>query len=421
MASTNGSVGAVPERAFPNSRKIHVTGSRPDVRVPMREIELSASRARDGAEPNAPIRVYDTSGAHTGSEQPIDIRRIRERGDMAEYEGRQVQPRDDGLKTGDPRANMAVFPAPARRPLRARTGQNVTQMHYARRGLITPEMEFVALREGLQPEFVREEVARGRAIIPSNINHPESEPMAIGRNFLVKITPHSWGTSPRTTCYETSRAAPSSSSWWPAMRMPTRWPSSRSPTCGTSVEHMEAEIEEVNAKVEERMRPFDPQIALLDQIPGIARRSAEQILAEIGVDMSRFPTADHLASWARVCPGNDQSGGKRRSASTGAGNPWLRSALVEVALASVRAGRSKPNFFSARYHRLSVRRGSKRAAMAVAHSILMAIYAMLSNGAYFVDLGPTHYDARRRDLIAKRSVRRLEELGYRVTIEETAA
>ena len=196
MASTNGSVGAVPERAFPNSRKIHVTGSRPDVRVPMREIELSASRARDGAEPNAPIHVYDTSGAHTGSEQPIDIRQglpalrlgwIREREDVAEYEGRLVQPRDDGLKADDPRANMAVFPAPARWPLRARAGQNVTQMHYARSGLITPEMEFVALREGLQPEFVREEVARGRAIIPSNINHPESEPMAIGRNFLVKI------------------------------------------------------------------------------------------------------------------------------------------------------------------------------------------------------------------------------------------
>jgi phosphomethylpyrimidine synthase len=196
MASTNGSVGLVSARAFPNSRKVYVTGSRPDVRVPMREIELSASRARHGTEPNAPIRVYDTSGPHTGSEQPIDIRRglpalrlawIRERGDLAEYEGRQVQPRDDGLKAGDPRANMAVFPAPARRPLRARAGQNVTQMHYARRGLITPEMEFVALREGLQPEFVREEVARGRAIIPSNINHPESEPMAIGRNFLVKI------------------------------------------------------------------------------------------------------------------------------------------------------------------------------------------------------------------------------------------
>jgi len=196
MASTNGAVGAVPERAFPNSRKVHVTGSRPDVRVPMREIELSASRVRHGEEPNAPIRVYDTSGPHTGSEQPIDIRRglpalrlawIREREDVAGYEGRQVQPRDDGLKADDPRANMAVFPAPARRPLRARAGQNVTQMHYARRGHITPEMEFVALREGLQPEFVREEVARGRAIIPSNINHPESEPMAIGRNFLVKI------------------------------------------------------------------------------------------------------------------------------------------------------------------------------------------------------------------------------------------
>jgi len=94
------------------------------------------------------------------------------------------------------------------------------------------------------------------------------------------------------------------------------------------VEQMETEIEEINAKVEERMRPFDVQIELIDQIPGVGRRSAEMILAEIGVDMSRFPTAAHLASWSRVCPGNDQSGGKRRSAGTGAGNPWLRSALV---------------------------------------------------------------------------------------------
>ncbi len=187
------------------------------------------------------------------------------------------------------------------------------------------------------------------------------------------------------------------------------------------VEEMEAEVEAVNAQLEERMRPFESQIALLDQIPGIGTTSAQQILAEIGVDMSRFPTADHLASWARVCPGLNESGGKRHPASTGAGNPWLRSTLIEVALAAVKAGRRQPNFFSARYHRLSNRRGPKRAAMAVAHSLLIAIYNMLRNGSYFVDLGPTHYDQRRRDLIANRSVRRLEELGYKVSIEEAVA
>jgi len=187
------------------------------------------------------------------------------------------------------------------------------------------------------------------------------------------------------------------------------------------VEQMQAEIERVNQRLEERMRPFEAQIALLDQIPGIGKTSAQIILAEIGVDMSRFASAGHLASWARVCPGLDQSGGKRRPASTGAGNPWLRSTLIEVALAAVKAGRRQPNFFSARYHRLAARRGPKRAAMALAHSLLVAIYSMLRHGAYFVDLGPTHYDQRRRDLIARRSVQRLEELGYKVTIEEALA
>lgn len=187
------------------------------------------------------------------------------------------------------------------------------------------------------------------------------------------------------------------------------------------VENLEAQIEEVNRELQERMRPFESQIALLDQIPGIGVTSAQQILAEIAVDMSRFRSAAHLSSWARVCPGLNETGGRRRPASTGAGNPWLRSTLIEVALAAVKAGRRQPNFFSARYHRLSTRRGPKRAAMAVAHSLLIAIYNMLRNGSYFVDLGPAHYDQRRRELIARRSVARLEELGYKVSIEASVA
>lgn len=180
---------------FPNSRKIYKLGSRPDLRVPMREITLSETKNRMGSVQNQSLSVYDTSGLYTDPDQTTDIRRglspvrqawITERGDVEEYEGRKVLPIDNGIK--DPaRANLEVFPGLVRKPLRAKPGKNVTQMHYARNGIITPEMEFVALREGLEPDFVRDEVARGRAIIPSNINHPESEPMIIGRNFHVKI------------------------------------------------------------------------------------------------------------------------------------------------------------------------------------------------------------------------------------------
>jgi len=181
---------------FPGSQKVYVSGPRPDVRVPMREIQLSPTAGRFGEEANEPIRVYDTSGLYTDPAQTPDIRQgvfpIRrnwtlERGDVVAYDGREIQPADDGLPTAGPRPNSEVFPGLKRRPLRAKPGGNVTQMHYAREGIITPEMEFIAIREGLAAEFVRAEVACGRAIIPANINHPEVEPMIIGRNFLVKV------------------------------------------------------------------------------------------------------------------------------------------------------------------------------------------------------------------------------------------
>ena len=181
---------------FPNSQKIYVSGTRPDLKVPMREITLTPTSERFKTEENPPIRVYDTSGPYTDPAILTDIHKglpplrspwILERGDVQEYEGRELQPADNGLKATDPRANLATFNRAQRRPLQARPGRIVTQMHYARRGIITPEMEFVAIREHVDPEFVRSEVARGRAIIPTNINHPESEPMIIGRNFLVKI------------------------------------------------------------------------------------------------------------------------------------------------------------------------------------------------------------------------------------------
>ncbi|ATE63072.1 phosphomethylpyrimidine synthase ThiC [Rhizorhabdus dicambivorans] len=195
------------------SRKIHVEGPG-GIRVAMREIALEPT----ANEP--PVRVYDCSGPYTDDKANIDImaglpalRRdwIVARGDVEEYDGRAVKPEDNGLKGPDRAGGVAPFPNVVKRPLRAKAGQNVSQMHYARRGIITPEMEYVAIRENVgraalkekllrdgedfgasipdyvTPEFVRDEVARGRAIIPSNINHPESEPMAIGRNFLVKI------------------------------------------------------------------------------------------------------------------------------------------------------------------------------------------------------------------------------------------
>lgn len=183
--------------SFPGSKKVYVQGSRPDIKVPMREIELSPTNGIFGEEENAPVRVYDTSGPYTDKNYTVDVTKglpairsawIQERSDVEEYEGREIKPEDNGYKKeNDPRANEKVFPRLKRKTLRAKKDRNVTQLHYAKKGIITPEMEFIAIRENIDPEFVREEVASGRAIIPANINHPEIEPMIIGRNFHVKI------------------------------------------------------------------------------------------------------------------------------------------------------------------------------------------------------------------------------------------
>lgn len=175
--------------SLPGSEKVFVRGSRPDVQVPMREIKLSPTNELE----NEPVRVYDTSGPYTACDYEVDVEKgipapryawIVERGDVEEYEGREIKPEDDGYKGT---SQASVFPGLSRKPLRAKPGKNVTQMHYARKGIITPEMEFVAIREGVTPEFVRQEIAEGRAILPANINHPELEPMIIGRNFHVKV------------------------------------------------------------------------------------------------------------------------------------------------------------------------------------------------------------------------------------------
>ncbi|HEV7397799.1 MAG TPA: phosphomethylpyrimidine synthase ThiC [Pyrinomonadaceae bacterium] len=224
---------------LPNSRRIYVDGAQPGVRVPFREISQNPTRNFDNSlEDNPAVRVYDTSGPWgdpdlTGDvrEGLVELRRdwILARADVEEYSGREISPIDDGYLTFEAadsarqkeKGRLEDFPALRRTPLRAKPGRCVTQLHYARKGIVTPEMEFIAIRENLgrsrtnfsllsderdsihhqhrgqsfgasipsyvTPEFVRDEVARGRAIIPANINHPESEPMIIGRNFLVKI------------------------------------------------------------------------------------------------------------------------------------------------------------------------------------------------------------------------------------------
>ena len=215
----------------PKSKKVYVSGTiHPDIKVPFREISLSASTTVNGngngyhsEQDESSLIVYDTSGPYTDPDAKIDIREGLEplrfpwiigRGDVEYYDGRKIEPKDDGYREGE-NPNTERFPKTRDKVLRAKPGQNVSQMYYAKRGIITPEMEFIAIRENqkrkqwveneereqrltgnsfgaslpqeITPEFVRDEVARGRAIIPANINHPESEPMIIGRNFLVKI------------------------------------------------------------------------------------------------------------------------------------------------------------------------------------------------------------------------------------------
>ncbi len=185
------------------------------------------------------------------------------------------------------------------------------------------------------------------------------------------------------------------------------------------LESIEAEIASLDEEVAERMRPFQVALERLDEIPGIGRRAAEQILVETGTDMSRFPTSAHFASWARVCPGNNESAGKPQYASIGAGNRWLRNALLEAAW-TVSHSR-KQTFFTARYRRIASRRGKKRAAIATAHSLLIAVYHVLRDGVVFQDLGPAHFERRNVDAIVRRSLHRLEVLGYKVTLEAMPA
>jgi len=183
------------------------------------------------------------------------------------------------------------------------------------------------------------------------------------------------------------------------------------------VDFLDQQIAQLSQEVETRMRPFESAPDRLQTIPGVGRRTAEVIMTEIGDDMDRFPSAGHLASWAGMCPGNHESAGKRKSGKTRKGSPWLREALVEAGQA---AGRTKNTYLSAQYHRIAARRGAKRAAVAVGHTILVIAYHLLKNGTVYDELGPNYFDERDRQATISRAVKRIEKLGFTVTLELVA-
>lgn len=183
------------------------------------------------------------------------------------------------------------------------------------------------------------------------------------------------------------------------------------------IDFLNSQIAAMDTEIEERMRPFDEELTLLETIPGVARRSSEEIIAEIGANMSRFPTDGHLASWAGMSPGNNESAGKRKSGKTTGGNKHLRSTLVRCAHAGARC---KDTYFKAKYGRVAARRGAKRAAVAVGHDILTSCYHMLKKKEPFIDLGPNHFIDLKRSYVVLGAVQRLESLGYKVILEGTA-
>lgn len=179
------------------------------------------------------------------------------------------------------------------------------------------------------------------------------------------------------------------------------------------IDYLDAAIDRLNEQIEERLRPFEMAIERLDGIPGINRRTAQVLLAELGTDWSRFPTAKHLASWTALCPGQDQSAGRRRSGKTRDGNRWIRQALVEAAQG---ARHTKQAYFKAQYARIARRRGKNKAIFAVAHSLLVVAYHVHTRQTVYQELGDTYFDERQRQTLQRHLVKRLEGLGFQVQL-----
>ena len=184
------------------------------------------------------------------------------------------------------------------------------------------------------------------------------------------------------------------------------------------LEQLDQLVARLNEKITQLYQPYEQQLALVDEVPGMDRRMAETVMAEVGMDMRQFPSDSHLCSWAAVCSGNHESAGKRRSGRTRKGNRWLRQALAVAAQA---AGHSKNSYLGARFRRLAARRGKKRATIAVAHTILRIIYHMLREGIHFHDLGPAYFDRLNPERIQHYLVSRLERLGFKVMLEPQQA
>lgn len=183
------------------------------------------------------------------------------------------------------------------------------------------------------------------------------------------------------------------------------------------VGYLDQQIAALDAEVAKRLAPFEAQLKQLDTIPGVNERTAESIIAVIGTDMTRFPDADHLVSWAGMCPGSNESAGKQRQSRTRKGNPILRGTLTQAGQA---AGRTKSTYLGATYRRIAARRGCKKAAIAVGRSILEIAYFVLRDGVAYEELGVNYYDERKKDAVIRNAVKRLERLGYRVAIEPAA-
>ena len=184
------------------------------------------------------------------------------------------------------------------------------------------------------------------------------------------------------------------------------------------IDYLDEAIARLDSEIATMVQPFQVELAQLDSIPGVSQRVAEVRIAEIGVDMAPFASAQRLASWAGMCPGNHESAGKRKSGKTRQGSPWLRRALTEAAHG---AARTKKTYLSAHYRRLAARRGNKRAIVAVGHTILTMSYYLLTRHTTYQDLGPNYFDERDREGVKRRAVRRLEQLGYQVALSPSVS